>query len=247
MEKMETIGQVSRTLGIPASTLRYWDQKGLLRFARNEQNGYRQFSFQTMMDICDIMLYRGMAVPIEALGQLARADTEAIQRTLLESQASLRLQMDGLRDTMANIQRRLAILEKLERLQTAAPHIERCRMESLKPFRFSDRDLVQKYLQAPYESVAVLYAPEYSKVAYGIFMPADTHVLRRADPGERPYLVGLVRVDAAHPSRHDAAALVEEARRQGYRPGDIIGRYLLTAFDAKRYDYYEGWLECLPT
>lgn len=34
MDKITTISDVSKALGIPASTLRYWDKQGLLRFER---------------------------------------------------------------------------------------------------------------------------------------------------------------------------------------------------------------------
>ncbi|MDD9269012.1 MerR family DNA-binding transcriptional regulator [Paenibacillus sp. GCM10023248] len=38
-----TIGELSATAGIPTSTLRYWEQDGLIAAARHENNNYRKY------------------------------------------------------------------------------------------------------------------------------------------------------------------------------------------------------------
>ncbi len=41
MKKMYTIGQVSELFDLPKSTIRYWDEQGLIRSSRQEENDYR--------------------------------------------------------------------------------------------------------------------------------------------------------------------------------------------------------------
>ena len=43
MKKMYTIGQVSELFDLPKSTIRYWDEQGLIRSSRQEENDYRLF------------------------------------------------------------------------------------------------------------------------------------------------------------------------------------------------------------
>ncbi|NLB89682.1 MAG: MerR family transcriptional regulator, partial [Clostridiales bacterium] len=59
------IGEVAKILGVAPSKLRYWDTKGLIRLERNQENNYRTFSFQTIMDICDVIFYRDLSISIE--------------------------------------------------------------------------------------------------------------------------------------------------------------------------------------
>ncbi len=42
MKKMYTIG-ISELFDLPKSTIRYWDEQGLIRSSRQEENDYRLF------------------------------------------------------------------------------------------------------------------------------------------------------------------------------------------------------------
>ncbi|HCT5592277.1 TPA: MerR family transcriptional regulator, partial [Enterococcus faecalis] len=48
MEKNYTIKDVSELLNIPKSTIRYWDEQGLISTTRNEENGYRTFDLEDL-------------------------------------------------------------------------------------------------------------------------------------------------------------------------------------------------------
>lgn len=54
MEKNYTIKDVSELLNIPKSTIRYWDEQGLISTTRNEENGYRTFDLEDLFKIYDI-------------------------------------------------------------------------------------------------------------------------------------------------------------------------------------------------
>ncbi len=49
-----TVGEMAKELGIPASTLRYYDQEGLLPFLERSSSGMRMFTdadYETLMVI----------------------------------------------------------------------------------------------------------------------------------------------------------------------------------------------------
>ncbi len=58
MKKMYTIGQVSELFDLPKSTIRYWDEQGLIRSSRQEENDYRLFDIDDIFMLYDIVFYR---------------------------------------------------------------------------------------------------------------------------------------------------------------------------------------------
>ena len=60
MKKMYTIGQVSELFDLPKSTIRYWDEQGLIRSSRQEENDYRLFDIDDIFMLYDIVFYRNL-------------------------------------------------------------------------------------------------------------------------------------------------------------------------------------------
>ncbi len=63
MKEQKMVSQIASLLGVPASTLRYWDTEGLVRFERSDENQYRVPTVDTILDICDVMLYHRFVDP----------------------------------------------------------------------------------------------------------------------------------------------------------------------------------------
>lgn len=55
MEKYLSIGEVSRLLDIPESTLRFWQDKGIFSVEKGENN-YRQYTVYDLTNIAEIAL-----------------------------------------------------------------------------------------------------------------------------------------------------------------------------------------------
>ncbi|MCU7378591.1 MerR family transcriptional regulator [Clostridiales Family XIII bacterium ASD5510] len=71
-----SIEQVSRIFNIPKSTLRYWEDKGLLHPIRNKENGYREYSRYAITEIEDLLTYKtmhGAVHPRYAIDQKSRS------------------------------------------------------------------------------------------------------------------------------------------------------------------------------
>lgn len=65
MKKMYTIGQVSELFDLPKSTIRYWDEQGLIRSSRQEENDYRLFDIDDIFMLYDIVFYRNIICQIK--------------------------------------------------------------------------------------------------------------------------------------------------------------------------------------
>lgn len=92
-----TIGELSATAKLPASTLRYWEQEGLIGSTRNEENNYRQYDrFQIvkiwMLKSTQNAVYSADTVRLkQAIGNVRSGDLRALQ-SLIESAREALLQ-----------------------------------------------------------------------------------------------------------------------------------------------------------
>ena len=60
-----TIKEVSEMLGIPASTLRYYDRKGFLPFVERDKSGYRTFSTENIRTLRLIECLKNTGMTLE--------------------------------------------------------------------------------------------------------------------------------------------------------------------------------------
>lgn len=58
------IGEVEKRIGIPKATIRYYEDKGLIHPARNNENNYRNYSEDDIMKLKHIKMFRALGVPI---------------------------------------------------------------------------------------------------------------------------------------------------------------------------------------
>lgn len=103
-----TVGEMAKELGIPASTLRYYDQEGLLPFVKRSGSGMRMFTdadYETLMvigylkksglSIKEIKAFISMAAQgdasIEDRLTLFRGRRTAVQKQIRELQETLSL------------------------------------------------------------------------------------------------------------------------------------------------------------
>lgn len=89
-----TIKQIARMAGISNRTLHYYDEIGLLHPAKNNVNGYRQYSDLDLVKLQQILFYRELGMPLEQIRKIVDSpafDTlQALEehRTALEQRAT---------------------------------------------------------------------------------------------------------------------------------------------------------------
>lgn len=54
MDKKFQIGEIARFFDMPASTFRYWEEKGLLRPGKKTENQYREYAIEDLMTISEV-------------------------------------------------------------------------------------------------------------------------------------------------------------------------------------------------
>lgn len=101
-----TVGEMAKLLGVPASTLRYYDQEGLLPFVERSSNGMRVFKDADYEWLKVIECLKRTGMPLKDIKQfilmsMQGDDTIAPRLELIRQQReAVRQQMEQLQQTL---------------------------------------------------------------------------------------------------------------------------------------------------
>ena len=147
MERPLTVGQLARTTGVPAKTIRYYEQVGVLPVPCRSAAGYRQYSRHDVHRLLFIRRARALGLSLANLKALtAELDSGECLTMRPRLHALVTEQLRTVQQQITEFQlleRQLA--QVLQRLQTAAPapHADGCRCLD------SDTPEAQEPLQPP--------------------------------------------------------------------------------------------------
>ena len=247
MRKKNYIKEISDIFQIPPSTLRYWEHESLIKFSRDEENNYRLPSFQTVLDIWDIMLYRDISIPLKDIKLIPSMNVDELESTLIKNKKKLIDELYKLEETIKKIESKERNIEKIKYFKSNAYYTEKRIFSPIKILNYFDnylnKEMTQLYLSDPNEWVIVINT-EKSIIDYGIFVSeTDNNIFREKDSCEKLYLRCLLKVETDNIHNNNCNELILNAKKLGYKTGIIIGYYLISACEDKKYDYYEAWIE----
>ena len=65
-----TVGEISKVLGLPSESIRYYVREGLIRPEKNTENNYWEYSSEDLLLITDIMFYRDLGLSINSIKEI---------------------------------------------------------------------------------------------------------------------------------------------------------------------------------
>lgn len=102
-----TVGEMAKILGVPASTLRYYDQEGLLPFVERSKGGVRMFTEAdyTALMVIGCLKKSGLSIKeIKAFIQMAEQGDSSLEERLdlfRHRKEAVEKQMQELRETLS--------------------------------------------------------------------------------------------------------------------------------------------------
>ena len=102
-----TVGEMAKILGVPASTLRYYDQEGLLPFVERSKGGVRMFTEAdyTALMVIGCLKQSGLSIKeIKAFIQMAEQGDSSLEERLAlfrHRKEAVEKQMQELRETLS--------------------------------------------------------------------------------------------------------------------------------------------------
>ena len=246
------IKQISELLQLPKSTLRYWESQGLIHSNRNPENGYREFSFDFLMEISDIAFFRGLDIPVKDLRGLGRMTIEDLREALVPVVREIDDEITRLRATKEAIELRLKQLSEIERLSRAEYGKGVPDFSQAVRVDYGNRAHWRHYLKNPERIVLWAHSSQPAEIVHGLAdIPATAQdqvlwsVSKRATRGAKRarYLECLVRIGVDNPGDNNIPEHVKYISAQNRRPGSIVARYLGSSFDRKPWENYKAWIE----
>ena len=67
MDRKFQIGEIARFFDMPASTLRYWEDKGVLHPGKKSENQYREYTIEDLMTISDVIFYKNLGLQLKEI------------------------------------------------------------------------------------------------------------------------------------------------------------------------------------
>ena len=67
MDKKFQIGEIARFFDMPASTFRYWEEKGILHPRKKIENQYREYTIEDLMTISDVVFYKNLGLELKEI------------------------------------------------------------------------------------------------------------------------------------------------------------------------------------
>lgn len=241
-----SLQEISKILGIPTSTLRYWDKEGLVTFKRNLQNDYRQVSVFTLLDLLDVLDYREMEMPNSKIKQTPQMTTDELLALLSENRIELQAKITKLQQTLSKIDLKEWALQRLKTLEQRKPTLVYRQMPPIYKVDLQNKDDIRKYL-APMQAMDLLYADENSYWTAGMWTESSSgKILRPADTRPMPYLNGLLCFsrDPKQNNNEQFEKLFNLAYEIGYRPQYVMFQFLTSAHHPEYglCDYHECWI-----
>ena len=243
MKERYNIKEVSEILNVPKSTLRYWDSENIIQMDRNQINDYREYSVRQIVDISDIAFYRSIDVPITKLKNIYEMNLDEFDHILEDTRKDIDNQIVELKKKRRGI---IARKEKIKELE----------LLSSNPYTTSipDMDIIIDFDMShfieldPYD-FAILFSPDNNyRLQYGTILSSDSinkKIIWEDNHSDTKYMQCLLKISVDNPEDNNLIEHLDYMNEMGYKTGKVIGRYLITATDIIRYEYYKIWIEIL--
>jgi DNA-binding transcriptional MerR regulator len=106
-----TIKQLAKLAGISVRTLHHYDEVGLLKPARAEKNGYRQYDDNDLMRLQQILFFRELEFPLEEVGRIMASPDFDMRAALREHRKLIEMKKKRLTGLITTIDKTIKRLD----------------------------------------------------------------------------------------------------------------------------------------
>lgn len=117
MDSHFQIGEISRFFGIPASTLRYWEDMGVLNPLKGSENHYREYTVEDLMTISDVIFYKNLGLSLKQIRGMESATPEQHNRLFMEKLSELDQQQQLLQQRMQKLRNHMKAIQMMDELK----------------------------------------------------------------------------------------------------------------------------------
>lgn len=244
------IGEISRFFGIPASTLRYWEDMGVLSPLKDSENHYREYTIEDLMTISDVIFYKNLGLSLKQIRGMESAAPEQHNRLFMEKLSELEQQQRLLAQRMEKLRCHMKAIQTMDELIKYPYRETDIDTDCIVSFDLIERDKLRQYIDDPYLYSRVQHSDHPEKEQRGLTIPPDltgqfpdSQILWKKQNNR--YITFLMKEEVADGFPNDLQKHLLYIR-SSHKTGAIISRFLLCAQeDGKVYDFYKTFVEIL--
>lgn len=248
-----TIGSMAKLFGMNASTLRFWESEGLLKTERNPDNNYRDYDYQSLLDISDLVLMKNMGMTLEDMRRYPCIGLSGLGTLYANRSNALAAQIAKLEEILCKVNdtrelmREFNALYRSKEIVISEPDV----LQMIPHKRIDDPTVWRKYFSGQYQ-FGTVFLPDgkdgYSEI-WG-WVPAvpepGENSIWEFKSGERVFAQCAMWVNVRNRKRNNVDELHAFFRASGYATGMIVARYVCTAYElGSRNDFYKAWIELI--
>lgn len=244
------IGEISDFFQVPASTLRYWEEAGLISPAKNCQNDYREYSVEQLMTISDVLFYKSLGLSLKQIGRMKQMEVPCHRQLLEKKTGELEQQKRQIDRQIQKLQYHLSAIDALHELEENPFQLTEIDTECIVPFELIEIEKLKQYIGNPYLYSRVQHSGCLEKERRGITIPLRQGNLLPPDQilwkkTETRYIVCLMKEEITKDYPNNLKTLLDTVLKS-HKTGYIISRFLLCAQEnGKQYDFYKTFIEIL--
>ncbi|MGN0343327.1 MAG: MerR family DNA-binding transcriptional regulator [Lachnospiraceae bacterium] len=251
MEQTFRIGEIAEFFGLPASTLRFWEEKGLLTPEKNTQNSYREYQISDLITLSDTIFYKNIGIPLKQICEMRETTPDEHRQLFEEKLRDLKRQQKELQQRTKKLQRHLEAIDTLRELQMH-PFLEtEIDTECIVSFDLLEIDKLRQYIENPYLYSRVQHSDHPDTEQRGLtILPDQIHAFSDRqkiwkNDHRHTYITCLMKEKVSKDYPNNLKELLSHVQKE-HQTGYIISRFLLSAQeDDILYDYYKTYIEIL--
>lgn len=248
MEKVFNIGQIAEFFQIPPSTLRYWEETGILIPKKNRENNYREYSISDLLTISDILFYKNLGLPLKQIGTMTENTAEVHQKMLEEKAQVLEKQKKEIDQRIQKLQYHLTAIQSVQQLKAEPFAITDIDTDCIVPFELLENEKLRQYIENPYLFSWVQHSDNPNEEHRGLAISKDQSksLLDSQKLWQKQgskYVVCLMQEEMVPGFPSNLLELLANVQEK-YQTGFIIRRFLLQAQEGgKLFDFYKTYIE----
>lgn len=245
------IGEIARFFDIPASTLRYWEEKGVLNPEKRSENHYREYTIEDLMTISDVIFYKNLGLQLKEICEMDGSSPAQHGRLFAEKLSELERQQELLVRRMEKLRRHMQAVITLNDLKEHPYQVSDIDTECIVSFDLIEREKLRQYIENPYLYSRVQHSQTLPREQRGLTIPAE---MRPSFPESSilwqkrstRYVTFLMKEEVAAGFPNDLREHLAHIQ-EIFCTGAIISRFLLCAQEnGKTFDFYKTFVEIVP-
>lgn len=250
MDKRFHIGEISNFFNLPASTLRYWENRGILTTNKNIQNNYREYTVSDLMNLSDLIFYKSLGIPLKQIQTMEHSTPEEHEFLFYQKIEELKCQQQQIQYRIEKLHSRLNAIHTLKELKLHPFTKTDIDTDCIVSFDLIEIEKLRQYIENPYLYSRVQHSDNIRTEQRGLTIPSEQLPLfSKAEilwqKSSHTYITCLMKEEITEGYPNNLYELLTHIQKN-YRTGSIISRFLLCAQEnGKLYDFYKTFVEII--